>query len=258
LYAVQAPLEAKHVRCIVVNVVAKPKAEKLSREAIVDSAIALADAEGLEAVTIRRLAIEHRVTPMALYWHFKDKERLLDGIAERLYAEVVLPPADAGGPWSARLRACLTALLDVLRAHPALVSIMQTRIFGSEPALEVSERCLGLLAEGGFDDERAAQIGSQALCMMVLMVDSVPGAQVGESAERTEQQQRQKQASLLALDPARYPHVIGSSSHLTHCSSTDVWFEAGLEMLFEGIEGVSATVPAEAGSGSRSGPSPRG
>lgn len=218
----------------------RTKTEKLSREAIVDGAIALADAEGLEAVTIRRLATEHGVTPMALYWHFKDKERLLDGIAERLYAEVSLPPAGAGGSWSGRLRDCLSALLVVLRGHPALVSIMQTRIFASEPALEVADRCLGLLAEGGFDEEQTAQIGSQALCMMVLMVESVPGALVGETAQRKEQMHREKQAALQALDPARYPHVISSATFVTACSSLDTWFDVGMEMLFKGIEGMKA------------------
>lgn len=212
----------------------KPRVEKLSREAIVDGAIVLADAEGLEAVTIRRLAADHGVTPMALYWHFKDKERLLDGIAERLYADVVLP--QTSGTWSERLRDNLTALLAVLREHPALVTIMQSRIFASPAALEISERCLGALAEGGFDAEQSAQIGSQALCSMVLMVESVPGALVGESAERKEQSRRGKQAALQALDPARYPHVIGSAAFLTNCSSLDTWYDVGMEMLFRGIE----------------------
>jgi len=54
---------------------------RLSREAIVVGAIALADAEGLDAVTIRRLAQEHGVTPMAMYWHFSDKDSLLDGLS---------------------------------------------------------------------------------------------------------------------------------------------------------------------------------
>src|SRR6185437_12949937 len=47
--------------------------ERLSRDTIVAGAVALADAEGLDAVTIRRIANDHQVTPMALYWHFKDK-----------------------------------------------------------------------------------------------------------------------------------------------------------------------------------------
>src|ERR1700737_3218392 len=78
--------------------------ERLSPDTIVDGAIALADAEGLDAVTIRRLAQDHDVTPMALYWHFKDKGELLDGIAERLLADVRLP-TPCPKPWPAQLRA---------------------------------------------------------------------------------------------------------------------------------------------------------
>jgi AcrR family transcriptional regulator len=61
--------------------------QKLDREAVVDAALRIADAEGLEVVTIRRLAHELSVTPMALYWHFKDKDRLLAAVADRLWEE---------------------------------------------------------------------------------------------------------------------------------------------------------------------------
>src|SRR6202007_1735318 len=87
--------------------------ERLSRDTIVDGAIALADAEGLDAVTIRRLAQDHEVTPMALYWHFKDKGELLDGIAERLFAGVRLP-APSRKPWPEQLRSILEALSELL------------------------------------------------------------------------------------------------------------------------------------------------
>ena len=71
--------------------------ERLSREMIVRGALALADAEGLEAVTIRRLAQEHGVTPMALYRHFREKEDLIDAVVDRLLRDVRLPvPVEVG------------------------------------------------------------------------------------------------------------------------------------------------------------------
>src|SRR5665213_3657639 len=60
--------------------------ERLSRDVIAAGAVALADREGIDAVTIRRLATDNAVTPMALYWHFKDKDAVLDGIAEQIYS----------------------------------------------------------------------------------------------------------------------------------------------------------------------------
>src|ERR1700729_255933 len=66
-----------------------PSRPKLDREVVVDAALQVADTEGLEAVTIRRLAQELSVTPMALYWHFKDKEALLGAVADRMWDDTV-------------------------------------------------------------------------------------------------------------------------------------------------------------------------
>ncbi len=110
-----------------------PVKERLSRERIVECAIALADAEGLDAVTIRRLAQDQGVTPMALYWHFKDKDLLLEGIAERLLSRVVIPPVTEE-PWYDQLRDVLGALLEVLRAHPAVADLLKARSCCPSPA----------------------------------------------------------------------------------------------------------------------------
>ena len=55
---------------------------------MVDRAMQLADGAGLDALTIRKLANELGVTPMALYWHFRSKDELLDGLAERVWSEI--------------------------------------------------------------------------------------------------------------------------------------------------------------------------
>src|SRR5579862_2663509 len=61
---------------------------RLSKRAVVDRALKLADAAGLDALTIRKLAQDLGVTPMALYWHFRSKEDLLEGMAERVWEEI--------------------------------------------------------------------------------------------------------------------------------------------------------------------------
>jgi AcrR family transcriptional regulator len=81
--------------------------ERLRRDAIVSGAIALADREGLEAVTIRRLAQDHGVTPMALYWHFREKDELYGGIAEYLYDQVELPCSTHSSPRYGSIRRSL-------------------------------------------------------------------------------------------------------------------------------------------------------
>ena len=61
---------------------------RLSRDAILDRALAIADADGVDALSVRRLARELGVTPMALYWHFENKEALLHALGDRLLAGI--------------------------------------------------------------------------------------------------------------------------------------------------------------------------
>ena len=91
---------------------------RLSKQAVVERALALADSGGLDALTIRRLAQDLGVTPMALYWHFRSKEELIGGLADRIWSEIGTD-VDAALPWSGQLRGVLESLIAVLRAHPA-------------------------------------------------------------------------------------------------------------------------------------------
>jgi TetR/AcrR family transcriptional regulator, tetracycline repressor protein len=76
---------------------------RLTRAAVVDRALRLADADGLDALTIRKLATDLGVTPMALYWHFRSKDELLEGLAERLWGEIDVN-VDRAAPWPDQLR----------------------------------------------------------------------------------------------------------------------------------------------------------
>ena len=80
----------------------------LSRNAIVERALTVMDTDGPDAVTIRRIAQEFGVTPMALYWHVANKDELLAAMGDALIADVVPPPAT--GSWSVQLRGVVEAL----------------------------------------------------------------------------------------------------------------------------------------------------
>src|SRR3954447_23802399 len=129
----------------------------LSRDAIVERALDLADAEGLDAVTIRRLGQEFGVTPMALYWHVKNKDELLEAMGDRLFVGLdYATPADA--PWYEQLRAVVHALAANLRAHPSCVDLAYQRIFSCEEGPRISAYAFGLLSRAGLDaDVRTAQ-----------------------------------------------------------------------------------------------------
>lgn len=212
--------------------------ERLSRDAVARAAIGLADGEGLEALTVRRLATDLGVTPMALYWHFADKDALLDGVVEAMLAEVRIPAEEGGdAAWDARLRDVFEALLTVLAAHPATAELVKTRFLVNEPGCEITERVLGLLREAGFSAERSSQLAVYALLFMTGLVTGMPGLAVGTSEDEREQVVRTKWARLQALPPKRYPFIIDSSETLTDCAASEEWLSLGLDTLMAGIRG---------------------
>lgn len=217
--------------------------ERLSRDAVARSAIELVDSEGLDALTVRRLATDLGVTPMALYWHFKDKDALLDGIVEAMLAEVRLPEASASGStqtWDHRLRELLEALLDVLAAHPAAADLVKSRFLLNDPGRVITEEVLSLLRHAGLSTERASQLAVYALLFMTGLVTGMPGLAVGASEDEREQAVRTKWAALQALPPKRYPCLIESAETLTDCAASEQWLGLGLDTLMAGIRGQVA------------------
>ncbi|MBZ5739819.1 TetR/AcrR family transcriptional regulator C-terminal domain-containing protein [Nocardioides mangrovi] len=211
--------------------------ERLSRETVTRAAVSLADSEGIEALTIRRLATDLGVTPMALYWHFKDKDALFDGIAEAVLAEVELPEETGAETWDGELRVVLDALCAALAAHPAVAELVKGRFLQNDAGCEITERVLALLRAGGFSTEQASQLAVYALLFMVGLVTGMPGLVIGSDEEEREQAVRRKWASLQALSPKRFPCIIESSASLTDCAASDQWLDDGMDTLMAGIRG---------------------
>src|SRR5215216_4035698 len=151
-----------------------PQRATLTPRAVVEGALSLADAEGLEAVTIRRLAKELGVTPMALYWHFRSKDELLDGMAARIFEEIDLS-VDASATWQEQMRALLASMLGVLRAHPSAAILLSRRTASSEDSLRATEVALDILRRGGFSPTEATQIARHALSTVTNLVSGEPG-----------------------------------------------------------------------------------
>jgi AcrR family transcriptional regulator len=197
----------------------------------------LADSEGLDALTIRRLAADLAVTPMALYWHFRDKDELLDALAEHLFHSVRLPDAEPGG-WDEQLRATLAAFMAALRPHPAVAGLARARILSSHAGLSLAECTLGLLDAAGFSPEEAAEIGSYLVAAVVTLVTAEPGVGHGPDPDVRDTAVRAQRATLLSLPPHDYPHVIASADALASCADDDAYFARGLDLLVAGVQGL--------------------
>jgi TetR/AcrR family transcriptional regulator, tetracycline repressor protein len=210
----------------------------LTFQTVVEEALALADSEGLEAVTIRRLAKELGVTPMALYWHFRSKDELLDGMAARIFEEIDLS-VDASAAWHEQLRALLGSMLGVLRAHPFSAILLSTRTASSEGSLRATEVVLDILGRGGFSPAEATQIARHALSTVTNLVSGEPGVVVREESGEMIDARRRARLFLESLPPERYPHLVESAGPLSEGVDPDIYFAFGLDLLLAGIEAMA-------------------
>jgi AcrR family transcriptional regulator len=129
------------------------------RRQILDAALAIADEQGLEAVSMR--AVAHRVglTPMALYPHVGSKDALLDGLVDRLLAELLPPVGDLpADDWQARLRALGHGLRDLARRHPATFSLLLARPSVTPDAVRATDAVYQCLLDAGVPEPEVPRV----------------------------------------------------------------------------------------------------
>jgi TetR/AcrR family transcriptional regulator, tetracycline repressor protein len=207
---------------------------RLSRDAILDRALAVADAEGIDAVSVRRLARDLGVTPMALYWHVDDKNALLHALGDRLLGGLDLT-VDERMPWPEQLRAFVVSFTAVLRAHPsAAMLIGSLPTVASANALGATEVALDILRRAGFSPEEAAHITTQIVrtttSMVIAELDVIPAT--GEPACTKE--------FLRSLPPERFPRVIEAAGPLSAHEDPESFDDLVIELILAGVEAAAA------------------
>jgi AcrR family transcriptional regulator len=133
-----------------------PRQALISRKSILDATLALAEERGLETVSMRAVAARLDVTPMALYHHVRDKGDLLDGLVERLLAELPLP--DPSLPPEERLRALADSMRKAASRHPDTFLMLLRRPVATPEALALREVVYDALREAGAPDELVPRI----------------------------------------------------------------------------------------------------
>ncbi|MEU6275620.1 TetR family transcriptional regulator [Streptomyces populi] len=212
----------------------RPAKPALTREGIVDTAVSLMEQEGLQRVTMRRLAQALDTGPASLYVYFANTGELHADILDRLMGQVDL--AATGADWRERLDAVLASYEEVLFAHPALAqSALTARPSGSN-YLALLEALLALLAEGGVPDLQAAW-------GVDILLQNATSSAAEHSARREDSRADEDWArlneALAATSPDVHPHVRAQAAHLVSGTPAERrrW---SVNMLLNGIR----TTPA--------------
>jgi TetR/AcrR family transcriptional regulator, tetracycline repressor protein len=220
---------------------------RLSKSAVVDRALKLADTEGLEALTIRKLAQDLGVTPMALYWHFRSKEDLLEGVAERVWSEIEVT-VDPSVPWWAQLQAGLESLLRALRAHPSAPQLVLEHEKRNEAAMRATEAALEILLTAGFDPQHASEIARSTLWTGIMLVMSETGYHPDKSQDERAEYQRRNEIYLAMLPAARYPRLVQCAAPMSGCDP-DLHYRLGVELFIAGVRAMAGRRPGPGADG---------
>jgi len=208
----------------------------LSKARVLQTAVALADDLGLEAFSMRRLAEELGVVPMALYKHVANKDALLDGMVDIVFGEIELPPEDLD--WRSAMRRRASSTREALKRHTWAIGTMESRHPG--PAnLRNHNAVMGCLREAGFSFELAihaystqdAYIYGFALQERDLGFETPRSA--GEAAQR-------RAETIRALDD--YPYLVEIATKLPESGyDSAVEFAWGLDLILDGLEQLRHT-----------------
>lgn len=120
----------------------------LTKARVLEAALAIADRDGLDGLSMRSVARALGAGAMSLYHHVTDKDALLDELVDQVFAEIALPPA--GDDWRAALRHRMRSAQDVLRRHPWAIALMESRTRPGPANLLQREAMLAVLREAGF------------------------------------------------------------------------------------------------------------
>jgi len=208
----------------------------LSRDRVLRAAVARADEAGLEALSMRKLAQELGVVPMALYKHVANKEQLLDGMIDVVVAEIEGPDQDA--EWKPAIRQRILRARQVLLRHPWASQVIESRVTPTPASLRYLDSMIGTLRRGGFSLDLTHHaihaLGSRLWGFSQEVYNDPPDGEVDP----------QTQALMLGDMRTHYPHVTELAMAVSHDDASVVGsgcddqfeFEFALDILLDGLD----------------------
>jgi AcrR family transcriptional regulator len=210
---------------------AQPR-EPLTRDRVLRAATKLADRGGIEALSMRKLGQELGVEAMALYYHFANKERVLDGIVDLVFGEIEVPPI--GADWKTAMRRRAISVRDALARHRWAIGMMESRTNPGPANLRHHDSVIGCLRAAGFDMTMAAHAYSLLdgyIYGFALTKMNLPFVTTMDIAELAE-------TMLEPFPPGEYPNLAAFITDIAMKPGYDYGdeFEYGLDVILDGIE----------------------
>jgi AcrR family transcriptional regulator len=204
----------------------------LNRERVLRAAIALADEQGIDALTMRELGLRLGVEAMSLYNHVANKDDILDGMVDLVVGEIDLPEDAAG--WKQAMRARAVSAQAVFALHPWASPLIDSRQSSGPARLRYFDWVLGTLRGAGFSLEKAAHAFSVLDSYIYGFGRQALNAAVDPDADPREM----AEAFLSAIPADEYPHlremVVDHAMAASYDEDAD--FAFGLDLILDGLE----------------------
>jgi AcrR family transcriptional regulator len=214
-----------------------PRRSPLTRERVLRTAVVLADEGGLEALSMRRLAQELDVVPMALYKHVAHKDALLDGVVDLVVAEIpAAGPGDVEHDWQSAVRRRVLAARQAMLSHPWAAQVIESRGAPTPAVLAYLDSVVGMFRGGGFSVDLTHHV-------MHTMGSRVLGFSQELFDDSTDVDPEVRAAGARAMAPA-FPHLAEIALAVAHDDASVVGsgcddqaeFEFALDLLLAGFE----------------------
>lgn len=207
------------------------KREPLSRERVLRAAMAVADAQGYDSLTIRSLATHLGVRPMALYYHVTNKGEILDGILDLAFEEIEIP--SVGGEWRAEMVRRARSARDALRRHPWAIVLLQSGTAPGAATLRHHNAVIGTLRTAGFSVRQTAH--AFALLDSYIYGFALSEATLPINGPQTVAEVATAMEAKHPLDD--YPHLAEFSTEHIMQPGYDFGseFEFGLDLIVDGL-----------------------
>ena len=211
----------------------EPRA-RLSKERVLEAAVALAVRDGIESLTMRKLADELGAGAMSLYHHVPNKEQLLDGMVDIVFGEIEPPPADVD--WKTAMRERAVSTREALARHPWAIGLMEGRTTHGPANLRLHNAVLGCLRAAGFSLEatvHAYSVLDAYIYGFALQQRDMSSESADDFAAEAQRQMHEYEAVL-----AEYPHLVEVVGGYVATAGYDyaTEFVFGLDLILDGLD----------------------